>query len=119
MAVIDQVALSEFYRGDEEMLADVATMFVQFLPDMESRLRLAVEDGDANSLREVAHQMKSRLGYFCASELQQTAAELENCGRENELDSAGDLLSGLLTGVHQLLSELRGFTRLSLQVCDD
>jgi len=120
MAHIDQHALAAFIQHDDELLGELAIMFVQSLPDSEARLRYAVDHRDASVLRETVHQLKSRLAYFSAESLQQQALHLEQCGRGNQLDEARPLVEQLLIGIEEMLCELRLLTRLPLQYsCDD
>lgn len=119
MPIIDQTALELVIQDDHEMLADLASMFVDCLPDMKARLRMSVFDNDAIELRENAHQLKNRLGYFGALSLQQLACELEECGRDNQLEGITELLNNLFSGVESMLSELRHQTHLSLEVAED
>ena len=90
MQLIDKDALDDFIQGDEELLADLATMFTQHLPDMEARLRVAIDDGDAP--RCVSRLTNSRvvLGYFSAPGCKALAAELEERGRDDDLTGTSD-----------------------------
>ena len=116
MGRIDKTSLDQFVEGDDELLAELASAFVKYLPDMEARLRFAVGDSDPSALQEAAHQIKSRLGYFFAASLQEAAYQLETCGRQCEMQNSADLLNDLLQGIHEMLDELRQFTKLQLQV---
>lgn len=119
MPIIDPNALNNVTQGDDELLADLATMFVQFLPDMEARLRLAVESDDADTLRETAHQLRGRAGYFAAGSVVDLASKLEHNGRRGELKKAGELLDDLLVQVNEMVEELRSYTKLSLEIAEE
>lgn len=119
MPYINQTALAGFVQSDDELLADLACMFVQQLTDCKSRLRLALAQQDASSLRETVHQLKSRLGYFYATDLQRQALCLEQLAKEGDLATAGDMVDKLVTGIHEMLDELRSITRLPLCVADE
>ena len=119
MQIIDKEALDDFIQGDHELLGDLASMFTQYLPDMQARMCLAITDRDASALRESAHQMKARLGYFQAASLQEIAAQLEKQAQAGELDAASQTLRRLLDGCQRLLGELRVYTGLSLNTCDE
>ncbi len=119
MKIIDKRALDEFFQGDAELLADLATIFTQHLPDMDARMRVAIADRDAEALHEVAHQLKSRLGYFAAAKLQSIAREMEACGRDGRIDDGAELLEPMLSGCRDLLVELSDHTGLSLVVAEE
>lgn len=112
---INSETLREFLQGDDELLAELATMFVQILPDCKARLRFSVRSNDALMLREVTHQLSSRLGYFHAGELSDRAKHLEQCGITNQLDGTGELVDLLIEGLDELVGELRQLTQLPLQ----
>ena len=116
MSLIKLEALERFIQGDEELLADLSTLFVQYYPDIEARLNLAIDNGDGESLRETAHQLKSRLGYFQAPVLVDCACRLETCGKTGDLDDADAILKTLFDGIRQLVSELRELTHLPLSL---
>ena len=109
MSLIKLEALERFIQGDEELLADLSTLFVQYYPDIEARLNLAIDNGDGESLRETAHQLKSRLGYFQAPVLVDCACRLETCGKTGDLDDADAILKTLFDGIRQLKTLLAPF----------
>jgi len=57
---INAESLKEFMQDDEDLLAELATMFVQALPDCKARLRFSVRGCDAVMLREVRWTPLSR-----------------------------------------------------------
>jgi HPt (histidine-containing phosphotransfer) domain-containing protein len=118
MGQINVDALRRFTAGDEDLLADLSTLFVQYYPDMTARLRLAIDSHDGSGLREASHQLKSRLGYFQASLLVEYASRLEEFGKLNQFQEANDLLQLLFQGIEEMLDELRDMTKLPLSIHD-
>ncbi len=116
MTLIDQEILDGILQGDDELLADLATIFAQHMPDIETRINVAFADGDASGVYENAHQLKSRLGYFGATSLQAIALELETMSRENQLQSCEASIQQLLVGCRDLILELNQLTGLSLSM---
>jgi HPt (histidine-containing phosphotransfer) domain-containing protein len=114
MPLIEIDALQQFMQGDEELLADLSTLFVQYYPDMAARLKLAIENRDCQLLRETAHQLKSRLGYFQTPVLVDFACRLEHYAKTGRFDDANASLEALFVGVRQLVDELRDLTQLPL-----
>jgi HPt (histidine-containing phosphotransfer) domain-containing protein len=119
MPHINAEALREYIQGDDDLLADLATMFVQALPDCKARLRFSVRSHDAGMLREATHQLASRLGYFQAEGLRELAKRLEQFGITNHLDGVRELVDQLIPGLDELVSELRQLTKLSLRNPED
>lgn len=111
---IDPESLKEFTQGDETLLAELATMFVQSLPDCKARLRFAVRSRDALMLREVTHQLGSRLGYLQAKQLSDLARTLEQRAIANQLEGTGEQIDQMIEGLDQLVVELRLLTQLAL-----
>lgn len=119
MSIIDPVSLQKMTAGDEELLADVAVIFVRLLPDLKARLRIGVEHQDAGEIETAAHQLKSRVSYFGATELQEIAIEIETAAQVSEFGNVTQLHDQMLEGLDQLIDELRSLTKLSLDVGDD
>ena len=119
MSVIDSTALDNMIGGDEELLADLATMFIQFLPDVEGRIRVALENRDAPRVESVFHQLRSRVSYFGAISLQQLAKQIEQQAKAGDLDEIEVACKKMMIGIDELLSELRERTRLPLEKCQE
>ncbi len=119
MTLIDQTALDCIIDGDSELLADLAIMFVQMLPDTDARLRLAVQSRNAKEVSLVAHQLHSRFGYFGAKPLQELARKIELSANGNDLTNIAEWCTEMLAGIETLLIELRSMTRLPLEKNDD
>ncbi|WP_372894404.1 Hpt domain-containing protein [Stieleria sp.] len=115
MPLIDSIALDTMIAGDEELLADLATMFVQFLPDLEARLRLAIETQAASEVETIFHQLRSRVSYFGATSLQQMAKQVETQAQSGNLTDIEPSCDQMLRGIDELLVELRVLTRLPLE----
>jgi HPt (histidine-containing phosphotransfer) domain-containing protein len=117
--MIDQTALHSIVDGDLELLADLAIMFVQMLPDTDARLRLAVQRSNAKEVSMVIHQLYSRFGYFGAKPLQELARKIELLANENDFTSIPQRCTEMQAGIETLLNELRSITRLPLEKNDD
>jgi HPt (histidine-containing phosphotransfer) domain-containing protein len=119
MTLIDQTALDSIIDGDSELLADLAIMFIQMLPDTDARLRLAVQSSNAEEISLVAHQLHSRFGYFGAKPLQELARKIELSANGNDLTNIAQWYTEMRAGIETLLNELRSMTRLPLDKNDD
>ena len=119
MAIIDEPSLQKMIAGDELLLADLVTMFVQLLPDMKARLRLALEENHTGNIESIAHQLRSRVSYFGANSLVQKIKHLERTANGNQRWDNESLFGDVMHDVDQLLNELRQKTRLSLAIDED
>jgi HPt (histidine-containing phosphotransfer) domain-containing protein len=119
MPHINTESLKQFLQGDDVLLADLAVLFVQGLPDCKARLRFSVRSNNAEMLRDVTHQLASRLGYFQAEGLREQVKQLEGRGMNNQIADAGTLVEDVINGLDELVMELRHLTHLPLQIPED
>jgi CheY-like chemotaxis protein len=95
---LDKAALGTLVSslgGDEEALEAVRELVDTFLEDAPTQmasLHGAVECGDADAARRSAHTLKSNAATFGAQPFAELCRELENFGREGQLDAAPELL---------------------------
>lgn len=116
---INSESLKEFMQGDDTLLGEMATMFVESLPDCKARLSFAVRGHDPQMLREVTHQLASRLGYLQALELSQQVRQLEQRAINNQLDGTAPLVDQLVAYLEEVVRELRQLTGLPLLIRED
>ena len=78
MSMIQAAEIEKVVGDDRDLVATLANLFVQLLPDVEARLRVSVSDRDADGVRMAAHQLKNRLRYFGATDLVRQSRAIEN-----------------------------------------
>lgn len=115
MPIIDKTELQNVIGGDENLLADLAIMFVHSLPDLEARIQVGVDNHAANEIETAARQLRSRISNFGASELKNQAGKLELAARNQEIHRVETLQHKLFADVEQLVVELRSLTKLPLK----
>jgi two-component system sensor histidine kinase/response regulator len=96
MGVLDPAAIDgmrEMVGGDDEFLADLIDTFLKDAPRMLSDMRQALEAGDAEVLRRVAHSLKSNSDSFGATVLGDLCRGLEKMGKANALEGADALIA--------------------------
>ncbi len=71
-------------RGKEKFLTKLIGMFLDDMPGRVKSLQQAIEQGDTDKAREVAHAIKGVVGNLSGIRLQKIAAQLENSGREKD-----------------------------------
>jgi CheY-like chemotaxis protein/HPt (histidine-containing phosphotransfer) domain-containing protein len=81
--------------GAPSLLAKVIGVYLDNSPTLVQRLREAVAQGDAVALREAAHSLKSSSANLGAMQLATLCKELEQMGRDGQLQGAAEKLSAL------------------------
>jgi len=75
------------YGGDPD-LGELVEMFVDEMPDRVAALERAFGDGDLETLRRTAHQLKGAAGSYGFGQLTPWAAALEEAIRESQPEDA-------------------------------
>ncbi|MEE9213037.1 MAG: response regulator, partial [Phycisphaeraceae bacterium] len=92
---VDAVALLERCMGNAELVVKVLDTFQkQALDDLE-RIVQSINDGDANRVARSAHALKGVAANLSAQSLQKVASDLEQLGRDADLDKALGCLTEL------------------------
>lgn len=74
--------------GSEDLLLELAQVFVESCPDMMREIREAVSKGDAPSLHRAAHNLKGSARIFAAGAVVEEALRLEEMGSDADLRKA-------------------------------
>jgi HPt (histidine-containing phosphotransfer) domain-containing protein len=93
------------------LLSEVIDTFVETIPRMLEELHAAHERTDAAALGSAAHNLKGSASNVCAESIRQTAMQLEEDARRNNLDHAGQLLSTLQGQVEALCAYVHTLQR--------
>jgi HPt (histidine-containing phosphotransfer) domain-containing protein len=104
--VFDPEVLRERYDGDEDLLRELALLFVADSPQLLAELRAAVSCGDAQALHRAAHAYKGMVANFGEGEATATALALEEAGRSARLAGADRLVTRLDRAARELESAL-------------
>ncbi len=80
--------LLERLGGDEKLLYEVIDIFLDEAPKSLEKLRSALMRGDAEATERLAHSIKGELGYLGIDEVSRQARELEENGRNGEIERA-------------------------------
>jgi HPt (histidine-containing phosphotransfer) domain-containing protein len=70
--------------GSDPMLGEMVELYVAEMPERIAALERAFSEGDRESLRRTAHQMKGAAGSYGFDPLTDAAAELESAVREDQ-----------------------------------
>lgn len=92
---VDLPAVMERLGGDEELLRELAALYVEDEGRLLAAMAEAIERGDADALRRAAHTLKGAVSNFCAPRAHAAAQALETAGRDGQLAAAPALLDAL------------------------
>jgi signal transduction histidine kinase/DNA-binding response OmpR family regulator/HPt (histidine-containing phosphotransfer) domain-containing protein len=102
--------------GDQELLRELASVFLAECPAWVAEIRSAVRASDAGTLRRSAHTLKGAVESCGAASLHAPALTLERMGREGRLDGAREALSELELELARVTPELEAFARGGAEV---
>lgn len=109
LARLNSAVALERLGGDEELLREVAQLFLEEYPVLVSQIRAAVAAGDADGLQRAAHSLKGSVSNFGADAAYHAAFALELIGRNREMNQASTGMMALedaLEYIHPALVEL-------------
>jgi CheY-like chemotaxis protein len=95
--------------NDEELLAEIAGLFLTDAPEMLEAVATAVAAGDADAVSRAAHRLKGSILTFGAAEAAAWAQSLEQTGRDFDLSGARADLARLTQAVARLRTALEAF----------
>jgi CheY-like chemotaxis protein len=95
--------------GRTSLLETVVAAFVDEGPALLKDLSDALERDDAQGLARAAHTLRGSLGYFGVQRPVELTGQLEEMGRDADLEGASDTLEELETELQGLLPHLEGF----------
>jgi two-component system sensor histidine kinase/response regulator len=106
--VLDREALLECVEGDLEFLSGLARRFLEYSPNLLSKIERAVSEADWQTLEDVAHTIKGAAGSFRAAPAFQAAARLEQAAAEGNLPAASEAMDTLKECLDRLKPALVG-----------
>ncbi len=103
--------------GDEQLLQDVATIFLEDCPMRLQAIRSAIDQQSAVRLRHEAHALKGAAGNLSASGLFEAARTLERLGTDNQLAGAEAAWRRLSDEASGVMNALRRFENKERPAC--
>jgi two-component system, sensor histidine kinase and response regulator len=104
----DRAKALEKVDGDEQLLQEVIQIFLEESPKQLAELRQAVTEGNSDLLERAAHSLKGELGYLGVLDTCQKARNLEQMGRNGDLDQAAETLAVFETEVSTVAAQMTG-----------
>jgi PAS domain S-box-containing protein len=105
----DLAAALERVDHDEDLLAEIAGLFLKDAPEMLAAVAGAVAVGDADAVNRTAHRLKGSILTFGAEHAAAFALSLEEAGRNGALANAQADLARLAQAVARLRTALESY----------
>ena len=99
---LDRAVALERLGGDEELLQEVAALFLEEYPSIMSQIHEAAESRNAHRLERAAHTLKGSVSNFGAESAVEAALALEKIGRSGDLTGVGEAYTQLAAVMEQL-----------------
>ena len=88
LAKLDKAVALERLGGDEELLKEVAAIFLDEYPTLLTEIGAAIQAQNADKMERAAHSLKGSVSNFGSDAAWQAAYEMEKMGRANDLTNA-------------------------------
>jgi PAS domain S-box-containing protein len=102
----DRRAVLEVLDGDNNALRELAQMFLTDYPPLLSKASRILDDGDIESLPDVAHTLKGMIGNFSASNASKAAQSFYRLAHEGNRDKAAKAFQRLESRLAELAAAL-------------
>jgi HPt (histidine-containing phosphotransfer) domain-containing protein len=103
----DRASALERMDGDEELLVELAQVFVEDATAQIEKVRAAVQARSAPDIQKTAHTVKGAASNFHAAPTVAAALALEQMGRAAQIDDADAAFARLEQELARLVEELR------------
>ena len=104
--VFDRARALEYVSGSEELLAEIAAVFLEHAPKILAEAHMAIASRDPKMLERAAHTLKGSVSMFGAEAAREAAQELECLGRAGTVDGADAMYATLEGEVARLCAAL-------------
>ena len=108
-AVIDWAAALEATGGDQSLLGELVDLFLQEGRTLMADIRRSIEEGDTELLRRSAHTLKGSLRIFESDRAIDLAFQMEQIGKNEELEQAPEVLEQLAPQMELVVAELQRY----------
>ncbi|MBI4799471.1 MAG: PAS domain S-box protein, partial [Desulfarculus sp.] len=106
---VDRQRLSQRFENDQELIRQLAGIFLEECPKLLQQAQEALAAGDVAALAVAAHTLKGSVGYFEAPAASQAALALEKLARAGQLDQAAPALEHMRRVLEGVTSELASY----------
>jgi len=95
--------------GDQDLLKEIAELFLEECPASLEHVRAAVSAADPEAVQRAAHSLKGAVSNFGEKAAHKAALRLEYMGRAGDLTGSAEALRQLEEAIERLCAELREF----------
>lgn len=113
LLMLNRMLALERVGGDQQLLQEVAQLFLEDCPRAMTDIRTAIDSRDAKLLEREAHSLKGSVANFGAEPVVSAALELERMGRNGDFgraESGYEQLSRMMKILEPQLAELAAQT---------
>ena len=110
LAALNRAVALERLGGDEQLLREIAALFLEDTASLVEEIRRAVQARDAVALQRGAHTLKGSVCNFGAERSYEAAYRLETIGRSGDLSTADEAF-------RRLEAELERLTPALVDIC--
>ncbi len=107
--ILDWKVARERVAGNEELLRQLANLFLKECGKSMADVRQSITTGDVARLRRAAHTLRGSADYFAAAPVVEVARQLEQMGRDRNLAGAEGAWAALEHEINRLVSALAAF----------
>ena len=104
--VLDRALALSRVGGDEDLLREIAELFLDDYPQLVEKIKQALAANDPRGLERASHSLKGSVANFGADPAYQAALELERIGRTNDMSHAKAAYQRLEQSLNSLQPEL-------------
>lgn len=104
--VFDHAGARAALGDDDELLAEMAELYLSDLPGLLDQVEAAIESRDGDAIRRSAHQLKGASSNFHARSTVEAAYRVERMGRDGDLEGVESAFAALRSEIDRLRPEL-------------
>jgi HPt (histidine-containing phosphotransfer) domain-containing protein len=108
LPVFDKDGLSDRLMGDQQLIGEILSLFLEEIPRRIETLKKYVAAGNAASAQDQAHAIKGAAASVGGEALRAVAFEMEKAGRAGDVEKARAIMPLLESGFEQLRQAVRG-----------
>jgi two-component system, sensor histidine kinase and response regulator len=106
-APFNEAELLRRLGGDEDLLTEIAAMFLESGPTAMAAIEGSLAKGDLNNVTHAAHSLKGSVGNFAAKRAVEAALRMEMAARQGDDRAANEALKALQTAIASLIATLK------------
>lgn len=107
LPILDAEQLLARLGHSREVLAQMAQILIQSVPNWQAELEASLAAGDSERLRRAAHQVKGAMMTFAAPRAADAAKRLEELGKTAQLHNARETATQLLANIELVVAEVK------------